>query len=339
MKLGLESFTVRNSGLDPVGVLNFSEESGLEGVLFEPSPFGSFEDKELDKIRKTAQDKGLYVEMGMGSLFDWHPMAEKGRQLLASAGYDVDVSDAKIAVYHLEVAKKLGSSLLRCVGGNLFTRDEGHDMNQLADKTVDILKESCKVAEDMGIKIAMENHADFTVPELIEILNRVDSPAFGFTVDCANLAFDLDDPIKLAKIMAPYALTTHYKNYQVIRTKEGLALKNCSLAEGEIDIVSIAEILAEHNPDINVNIEIHSQWFAFGLNIFDREFFAKHPAPPTQGLNWYLEKSWNKDVVENFSPDLADGEESWKLEHEHLKDSVRWAKEKLANLLSKGANS
>ena len=38
MKLGLESFTVRNSGLDPVGVLNFAEESGLEGVLFEPSP-------------------------------------------------------------------------------------------------------------------------------------------------------------------------------------------------------------------------------------------------------------------------------------------------------------
>ena len=58
------------------------------------------------------------------------------------------------------------------------------------------------------------------------ILARVNSPAFGFTMDCANLAFDLDDPIRLARIMAPYTLTTHYKNYQIIRTNSGLALGN-----------------------------------------------------------------------------------------------------------------
>lgn len=335
MKLGLDSYTTRNSGLDPVGVLNLASELGLGGVLFELSPFNSFEDKELDRIRKTAEDKGLYVELGMGSLFGWHPMAEKGRELLARAGYDVSTSDAKVVVYHLEIANKLGSSLLRCVGGNLFSRDEGCDINYLADQAVSILKEACRVAEDMGMKIAMENHADFTVQELASILARVNSPAFGFTVDCANIAFDLDEPTKLAKIMAPYALTTHYKNYQIIRTKNGIALKNCSLPHGEIDIVSIAEILAEHNPDININIEIHSQWAPFRLNIFDKDFFEKHPAPPCDGLTWYLEKSWNKDVVEDLGTDMADGEESWALEYEHLKDSIRWAKENLSHLLSK----
>ena len=71
------------------------------------------------------------------------------------------------------------------------------------------------------MKIAMENHADFTVRELASILARVNSPAFGFTVDCANLAFDLDDPLRLAGILAPHALTTHFKNYRVIRTRDG----------------------------------------------------------------------------------------------------------------------
>ena len=52
----------------------------------------------------------------------------------------------------------------------------------------------------------MENHADFTVRELASILARVNSPAFGFTVDCANLAFDLDDPLRLAEILAPARL-------------------------------------------------------------------------------------------------------------------------------------
>jgi len=333
MKLGLESYTTRNSGLGPVGVLNLASDLGLGGVLFELSPFQSFRDNELDKIKGTAEDKGLYIEFGMGSIFHWHPMAEEGRDLLADAGYDVNVSDAKIAIYHLEIAKKLGSPIMRCVGGNLFIRDEGHDMNLLADEAVSILKEACKVAEDMGIKIAMENHADFTVRELASILSRVNSPAFGLTVDCANLAFDLDDPTRLANIMAPHALATHYKNYRIIRTEKGLALENSSLGEGDIDIVSIAQILAEHNPNISFNIEIHSQFAPFKLNILDKEFWETHPAPPGDGLSWYLKKSWEKEILSSYPADLPDGKASWELEYEHLKHSISWAKGKLSDIL------
>jgi len=335
MKLGVDSFSTRNSGLNPTGVLNLVSDLGLQGVLFELSPFESFKEQDLEAVRNTAASKGLYVELGMGSLFSWHPMAEKGRRLLAEAGYDVSVSDAKIAIYHLEIAKKLGSPLLRCVAGNLFTRDQGHDMAALADQVVAILREVCKAAEDMGIKIAMENHADFTVRELASILARVASPAFGFTVDCANLAFDLDDPVRLAGIMAPYALTTHYKNYRIIRTRRGLALENCSLGEGEIDIVVIAEILGRHNPNININIEIHSQFAPFNLNILEAGFFDRHPSPPGDGLAWHLKKSWEKPIPAAEPANLADGAESWKLEYEHLKQSVLWARQKLSHLLSK----
>ena len=198
----------------------------------------------------------------MGSILHWHPMAEKGRQLLAEAGYDTSVSDAQIVIDHLQVARKLGSPILRCVAGNLFIRDEGHDMVALADQAVAILREACRAAEDLGIKIAMENHADFTVRELASILARVDSPAFGFTVDCANLAFDLDAPLRLAEIMAPHALTTHYKNYRIVRGPRGLALENCALGDGDIELSAMTELLAKHNPQINLNIEIHSQFAA-----------------------------------------------------------------------------
>jgi len=334
MKLGLDSYSTRNSGLDPVGVLRLVDELGLSGVLFELSPFTSFNESELDAVRKFAQAKGLYVELGMGSVFHWHPMAEKGRELLAAAGYDASVSDAEIVIHHLDVAQRLGSTILRCVAGNLFTRDEGYDMSALADDAVAILKEACRAAEGMGMKIALENHADFTVRELVSIHARVNSPAFGFTLDCGNLAFDLDDPIRLAGILAPYALTTHYKNYQILRTKRGLALGNCALGEGEIDLVSIAEILAEKHPEVNLNIEIHSQFAPFKLDVFDPTYFQRHPAPPGDGLAWFLNQSWGKPIPETEPDNLPDGEQSWKLEYEHLKSSVLWAKEKLSHLLS-----
>jgi len=207
-------------------------------------------------------------------------------------------------------------------------------MSAMADQVVAILKEACKVAEDMAIQIAMENHADFTVPELISILERVHSPALGFTVDSANLAFDLDEPLRLARIMTPWALTTHFKNYRIVRTKDGLALENCALGDGDIDILAIARLLAEHNREINVNIEIHSQFAPFRLDILDPTFFHRHPPPPGDGLAWYLQKSWEKEILRTHPADLPDGDAAWELEYEHLKRSVEWAREALKSVLS-----
>jgi sugar phosphate isomerase/epimerase len=334
MKLGIDSYTTRNSGLDPVGVLGLAAELRLAGVLFELSPFRSFRDEELAKIRGFAQEHGLYIEFGMGSILRRHPMAEKGRQLLADAGYDINVSDARIVIDHLEVARKLGSPILRCVAGNLFVRDQGYDMVATADEVVAILREACRAAEDLGLKIAMENHADFTVRELAAIHARVNSPAFGFTLDCANLAFDLDNPVRLAEILSPHALTTHFKNYRIIRTGEGLALQNGALGEGDIDLPAIAATLAKYKPDINLNIEIHSQFAPFKLNILAPSYWAGHSSQPADGLAWYLAKAWDRPLLEPWPQNLPDGPAAWNRESDDLRSSIRWARRELAEFLT-----
>jgi 3-oxoisoapionate decarboxylase len=334
MKLGIDSYATRNSGLDPVGVLGLAAELGLAGALFELSPFESFRDDYLAKIRAFAEEKRLYVEFGMGSVLRRHPMAEKGRQLLADAGYDTNVSDARIVIDHLEVARKLGSPILRCVTGNLFVRDEGYDMVATADEVVAILREACRAAEDIGMKIAMENHADFTVRELASIHARINSPAFGFTVDCANLAFDLDNPVRLAEILAPHALTTHFKNYRIIRTGEGLALQNGGLGDGDIDLSAIAATLAKYNPEINLNIEIHSQFAPFKLNILSPSFWARHPSPPADGLAWYLAKAWARELLDPWPENPADGPAAWQRETEDIRSSICWARRALGQYLT-----
>jgi sugar phosphate isomerase/epimerase len=270
----------------------------------------------------------------MGSIFPWHPMAEKGRRLLAAAGGDPSASDAAIVVGHLHVARKLGSPILRCVAGNLFTRDEGHDMAALADRAVATLREACRAAEDLGMKIALENHADFTVRELAAILARVGSPAFGFTLDSANLAFDLDDPLRLAEILAPHTLTTHFKNYRILRTPDGLALANGALGDGDVDQTAIAELLARYNPQLRLNIEVHSQFAPFRLDVLRRAWWSRHPAPPGDGLAWYLEKAWTRPLPDPWPDNLPDGKPSWDRESQDLQSSVRWARTALAHLLT-----
>jgi sugar phosphate isomerase/epimerase len=335
MKLGLESFSARNSGLDPIGVLDLAAELGLQGVLFELSPFRSFRDGDLAAIRGRAETLGMYLHFGMGSIFHWHPMAEQGRQLLAGAGYDVNVSEAAVVVHHLHVAKKLGSPILRCVGGNLFTRDEGHDMTALADRAVEILREACKAAEDLELKIAIENHANFTARELASIWARVNSPALGFTLDTANVAFDLDDPVRVASILAPHALATHFKDYRIVRTDRGVALENTYAGGGDIDLRAIVGMAVAHNPNLCLSIEVHSQYAPFRLDFLEPGYFGRHPAPPGDGLAWFLRQSWDRPVVgPNDYETLPDGPASWAVERDHIERGARWAKENLASFLA-----
>ena len=209
------------------------------------------------------------------------------------------------------------------MAGNLFVRDEGHDMVAAADEVVAILREACRAAEDMGMKIAMENHADFTVRELASIHARVNSPAFGFTVDCANLAFDLDDPLRLAEILAPHALTTHFKNYRIVRTGEGLALENCALGRRR-------DRLARHRRDAGEIQSADQPEYRNPLAI--RPVQAQHAEPGLLGetpcavrptVFLVLGESLGKPPLEPWPDNLPDGPAAWKREAEDLRSSVR----------------
>ena len=48
-----------------------------------------------------------------------------------------------------------------------------------------------------------------------------------------------------------------------------------------------------------------------------------------------VNKAWQKDVVEALPSDLPDGNDTWDLEFEKIKQSVQWARENLADVLSK----
>jgi 3-oxoisoapionate decarboxylase len=48
----------------------------------------------------------------------------------------------------------------------------------------------------MDVKLAVENHIDFTSDEIYQLLSEVDSPYFGLNFDTGNFLRLLDDPIK-----------------------------------------------------------------------------------------------------------------------------------------------
>jgi sugar phosphate isomerase/epimerase len=74
------------------------------------------------------------------------------------------------------------------------------------------LKESVKLAEDCGVKLAIENHQDFLAEDIMMMLEEVDSPNLGVNYDTGNSLRLQEEPVKAATLLAPHIIATHIKD-------------------------------------------------------------------------------------------------------------------------------
>lgn len=118
--------------------------------------------------------------------------------------------EAKAMESHLATCHAVGADLMRIVGSSLMFRDEPHGPQ--IEKISAILKESVKRAEDAGVRLAIENHIDFTSDEILEILSNVDSEYLGVNFDTGNTLRVFEDPVEAAKKLAKHTYATHMKD-------------------------------------------------------------------------------------------------------------------------------
>jgi len=128
-------------------------------------------------------------------------------------------------------------------------------------------KEAIKIAEDYGIKLAVENHIDYTADEIMQLLANVNSPNFGVNFDTGNFLRLLDDPIRGMEILAPYVLAVHLKDLQVnmqeARPTDWFFFSGVPVGQGLIDNQTLANILNKQNFTGFLAVEIdhpHSVW-------------------------------------------------------------------------------
>ena len=81
-------------------------------------------------------------------------------------------------------AKAIGADVMRVVGSSLMFRHEPHGPQ--IEALVKMFKKAVVVAKDHGIKMAVENHIDFTSDEILQLLESVDSEYFGLNFDTGN---------------------------------------------------------------------------------------------------------------------------------------------------------
>jgi len=180
--------------------IQFAIKNKVDGVSLETCFFESTEDSYLKKLKEMIDSANLDVVVAWG-----HPDGLEG-------GKNPDA--LKDMEKYFDVCSLLGAKVLRVVGSSLAFRNDPHEPQIKA--LVKLFKDPAKRAEDAGIKLAMENHFDFTIDEIGEIIEKINSESFGITFDTGNALRIGDDPVTFAKYLGKYVYATHTKDVMPI---------------------------------------------------------------------------------------------------------------------------
>ncbi len=179
--------------------LDFAKELGVDGVSLESCFFPSFDREYLADL------KAKLDQYGFDRVFAWgHPDGlERGQN-----------PDAfKEMLDSVDYAVQIGADVMRVVGSSLMFRHEPHGPQ--LDALVKQFKEAVPIARSAGVKLAVENHIDFTSDEMVEMIEAVGSDHFGINFDTGNFLRLLDDPVKGMDKLAPYTYATHIKDLKI----------------------------------------------------------------------------------------------------------------------------
>jgi len=286
MKVGIDTFTIRELQLDPYQTVDWLHKRGFEGVQFDGfHEFGSGLDHgKMKDIREYAEANDMYSHM---SIAPCNPL--------------LTTDDLQETIVNQIIAcSRAGWHELRSIM-SLYDERYKHAVSWdiHIKETARFIKNLRPVLEEYGCRINIENHGETTF-EVLQVVEAVGPDICGVCLDTANTLVNAEDPVLAAKRVAPYTHLTHAKDAIIYFSDHGVSRQGKAPGNGIVDFENILAILGEHNPNLPISIEDHKWIFEF--NLFDRDWMDKNPDLTPYELGQYMR------LVRKTEQNLASGE-------------------------------
>jgi len=206
--IGIPGYPPPKRPLDAMGLLKKAKALKVDIVqICDNLPLHKAKEGELDEIREAANDNGIRVQIGTRGV--------RPDQLLI----------------YLEIAKFLDAKILR-------TTIHSPDLKPTIDQAKASIMEVLPEFAGAGIRIALENHESYRSSELANLVNGINNPYLGICLDTVNSIGALEGPEQTITELAPYALSLHVKDFDVVRvgSQMGFAIVGRPAGEGRLDI-------------------------------------------------------------------------------------------------------
>ena len=226
---GSRPFTKPQHIMTPQDLIDRAVGLGADVVQFgDNMPLEVYSDEELKQIRIHAEKCGVELEAGMRK-----------------------ATSERLSEY-IRITHIIGGRVLRVITDGIGFTPDLQDVCRIMASLIPELEES-------GVVLGIENHDRFSAREYAQMVETINHPQVGLTIDTVN-SLSHEEPIdEVLKYMAPYCVCLHMKDYVIKRYNGGGGLKitGASPGTGRLDIRRCYEE-CKSKSDRNFNIILES---------------------------------------------------------------------------------
>ncbi len=212
---------------DAIDLLNFAYENRLQGINIH-----------IDSGKKNSLKQKSIKELEKVKL--------RAEKLKLGINLEISSTSKKEVNSVVKIARVLNVKNVR-----VYIRYGGHVLEIIKRGTED-LKYISEVARD-ELFFTVESHGVLKSNELVQIIEKVNSPQVGLLFDFGNMINVGENPLDALTVMSPYISQVHMKGAKKVKIKEGF--KQIGVPEGEGDLpqmrmLSTLLLLGESEPQV-----------------------------------------------------------------------------------------
>jgi len=247
IRLGFDTYSIRDFKWKDIQLLDYAAGLKLDTIQISSlDDYESLAPEHLSRVKDHAARLGIVIDGGMGCIC---PL---------SSSWSAKNGDPKENILRgLRTAKAVGATSMRCYLGKAEDRRGPKPIEALMESTVGVFRSIRPEALDLGVKIAIENHAgDMQAQEVKTIIQECGSDFVGSCLDTGNPMWVVEDPLVTLEVLAPYVVTTHIRDSVVYEHPRGAAAQWVALGDGMIDFHKFVARYRELCPKASMQLEI-----------------------------------------------------------------------------------
>jgi sugar phosphate isomerase/epimerase len=276
IKLGFDTYSLRAFKWTGLQLLDYAASQKLDTIQFSNlEDYGGLDAQNLRRVKDRAAQLNISIDSGMGCIcelaknFKGRPARE---QLLEG----------------LQVARTVGSKIMRCYMASSDDRLAPGGIERLMDITIKLFRSVRQQAMDIGVKIAIENHADMQARETRTVIEESGKDFVGSCLDTGNPVWAIEDPFVALEVLAPYAVTTHVRDSIVFEHPRGAAFQWVALGDGNVDMVRFAREFRRLCPQSTMQLEIITGRPPRVMPYLEADFWKAFPKTPATEFARYV---------------------------------------------------
>jgi sugar phosphate isomerase/epimerase len=246
VRLGYDAYSIRDLKWKDRQHIEYAASLNLDAVqLSIPDDFESVEAGHLHEVRDYAAAKSIELSVGTGCICPtnpaWNPAHGSPELYLAGSG---------------AVANQLGLKAMRVFIGSPTDRHAKVPIETHIQSTLKVLRSVRARMQDLGLKLAIENHGDLTARELRALVETAGPDMVGVNYDSGNPMWVMEDPAQALELLAPFVVTSHFRDSALFEHPRGAAFQWVAMGDGAVNISSVVDSYKKLCPGKSVLLEI-----------------------------------------------------------------------------------